>query len=117
MGVSQGGAGQDTQGLWFLSLDWTIGSSLLAWAMANLLDVFSVLVRVQAGGRMIWARQHPAEGFVIYGLLRLLVVLAIPLGVASASQRWPRAARIAWGALTLCALVTAATAWWRLYRG
>jgi hypothetical protein len=84
--------------------------------MANLLDVFSVLALVQAGRRMVWARHHPAEVFVIYGLLRLLLTLVVPLGVASASRRWPQLARSIWAALTLCAVVTAATAWWRLYR-
>ena len=111
------GTGPSTRELWFLTLNWTVFSSLLAWTMANLLDVFSVWAVVHTGGRLVWARQHPAEGFVIYGLLRLLVALAIPLGVASASRRWPGNARAVWGALTLCALVTAATAWWRLYRG
>jgi hypothetical protein len=83
--------------------------------MANVLDVFSVLAMVRAGGRLAWARYHPAEAFVIYGLLRLLITLALPLGVASTSRRWPWMSRAAWGALTLCALVTAAAAWWRLY--
>ena len=101
---------------WFRTTTWTVGSSLLAWAMANLLDVFSVLALVQDGGRMIWARQRPAEAFVIYGLLRLLLTLAVSLAVASAARRWPRVARSFWGVLTLCAMVTAAAAWWRLYR-
>jgi len=84
--------------------------------MANVLDVFSVLVMVQDGGRIAWPRHRPAEAFVIYGLLRLLLTLAVSLGVASAARRWQRVARSLWGALTLCALVTAAAAWWRLYR-
>jgi hypothetical protein len=117
MGASEEGTGSSTRELWFLSLDWTVVSSLLAWTMANLLDVFSVWAMVRTGGRLAWARQHPVEGFVIYALLRLLVALAIALGVTSAGRRWPGSARAAWGALTLCALVTAATAWWRLYRG
>jgi hypothetical protein len=71
---------------------------------------------VQAGGRMVWARYRPAEGVVIYAMLRLLITLAVPLGFASAARRWPRVVRSVWGALTLCALVTAAAAWWRLYR-
>lgn len=101
---------------WFLTTAWTVGSSLLAWAMANLLDVFSVLAMVQDGGRIAWARHRPAEAFVIYGLLRLLLTLAVSLAVVSAARRWPRVARSFWGALTLCAMVTAAAAWWRLYR-
>jgi hypothetical protein len=92
-----------------------VGSSLVAWGLANLFDVFSVLAMVQAGGRMIWTRYHPAEVFVIYGLLRLLFTLLVPLGAASASRRWSWMGASPWGALSLCALATAATAWWRLY--
>jgi hypothetical protein len=109
------GFGRGAGGQWFLTQGWAVGSSLLAWVMANLLDVFSVLAMVQGGGRMAWARHHPAEALVIYGLLRLLLTLAVSLGVASAARRWPRMARSIWGALTLCALVKAAAAWWRLY--
>lgn len=104
------------RGQWFLSSGWTVGSSLAAWTMANVLDVLSALAMVQTGGRMAWARHHPAESLIIYGLFRLLITLAVPLGTASASRRWPGMARAIWGALTLCALVTAAAAWWRLYR-
>lgn len=104
------------KGRWFLPPGWAAGSSLLAWTMANLLDVCSVLVMVQAGSRMAWARHHPAEAFLIYGLLRLLITLAVPLGFASVGRRWPQMTRAIWGALTLCALGTAAAAWWRLYR-
>jgi hypothetical protein len=107
---------QDSRGPWFLNAGWAAGLSLLAWVLANLLDVFSVLAMVQDGARMVWARHHPAEAFVIYGLFRLLIALAVPLGAASASRRWPWVARTAWGMLTLGALVTAAGAWWRLYR-
>jgi hypothetical protein len=102
-------------GQWFLTYRWAAVSSLLAWSMANLLDVLSALAMVRAGRRMVWARYRPAEAFVIYGLLRLLIALAVPLGFASAARRWPRTARAVWGALTLCALATAAAAWWRLY--
>jgi hypothetical protein len=70
---------------------------------------------VQAGGRLAWSRHRPAEAFVIYGLLRTLIALAVPLGVASAGRRWPWLRQSVWGALTLCALATAAAAWWRLY--
>ena len=108
------GGGQ-SRGPWYLTSGWAVGSSLLAWTLANLLDVFSVLAMVQAGGRMAWARFRSAEAFLIYGLLRLLLTLVVPLGGASASRRWPWMARAIWGAVTLCALVTAAAAWWRLY--
>ena len=116
MRAFDGRLGQGTSGPWFLTTAWTVGSSLLAWTMANLLDVLSVLAMVQDGGRMGWIRHRPAEAFVIYGLLRLLLTLAVSLGVASAARRWSKVARSIWGALTLCALVTAAAAWWRLYR-
>lgn len=103
-------------GEWVRVSRWAVGSALVAWTMANLLDLFSVWLMVQAGGRWPWARHHPAESFVIYGLLRLLLTMAVPLGVASASRFWPWLARAFWGALTLFALATAAAAWWRLYR-
>jgi len=109
------GYGRSAADPWALASGWAVGSSLLAWAMANLLDAFSVLAMVQAGGRMVWARNHPAEAVVIYALLRLLITLAVPLGFVSAGRRWPQLARAIWGALTVCALATAAAAWWRLY--
>ena len=95
---------------------WASMTSLLAWVLANVLDVFSVLVLVQAGGRMVFARHHPAESFLIYAGLRFLSAAALPLAVVSAGRRWPLMSRAAWGALTVCALATAAAAWWRLYR-
>ena len=95
---------------------WAAATSLLAWLLANALDVFSVLVLVQAGGRMAIARHHPAESFLIYAGLRFLGTAALPLVVVSAGRRWPSVSRAAWGALTVCALATAAAAWWRLYR-
>jgi len=91
-------------------------TSLLAWVLANVLDLFSVLVLVQGGGRMAFARHHPAEAFLIYAGLRLLGTAALPLAVVAAGRRWPSMARTAWGVLTVCALATAAAAWWRLYR-
>jgi hypothetical protein len=100
--------------------DWgTLGASLLsllAWVLANVLDVLSVLALVREGGRMVFARYHPAESFLLYAGLRFLGTLALPLVVLSISRRWPSASRSAWGALTACALATAAAAWWRLYR-
>jgi hypothetical protein len=95
---------------------WTAITTLLAWVLANGLDVFSVLILVQSGGRLAFARFRPAESFVIYAGLRVLGTLAVSLGVVSASRRWPSVSRAAWGALTACALATAAAAWWRLYR-
>jgi hypothetical protein len=95
---------------------WASVTSLLAWVLANVLDVFSVLVLVQGGGRMILARHHPAEAFLIYAGFRLLGTVALLLAVVSAGRRWPAMSRAVWGALTVCALATAAAAWWRLYR-
>jgi hypothetical protein len=90
-------------------------TSLLAWVLANGLDVLSVLVFLQNGGQMVFARYHPAEGFLIYAGLRALGTMALPLAVVSAGTRWPSASRAAWGAMTMCALGTAVAAWWRLY--
>jgi hypothetical protein len=95
---------------------WASITSLLAWVLANGLDVYSVLILVQAGRRMVFAQHHPAESFLIYAGLRLLGTMALPLAVVSSNRRWPSASRAAWGALTACALATAAAAWWRLYR-
>jgi hypothetical protein len=100
--------------------DWgTLGASLLsllAWVLANVLDVLSVLALVRGGGRMVFARYHPAESFLLYAGLRFLGTLALPLALLSIGRRWPSTSRAAWGALTACALATAAAAWWRLYR-
>jgi hypothetical protein len=95
---------------------WASITSLLAWVLANGLDVFSVLILVQAGRQMVLARHHPAESFLVYAGLRLLGTMALPLAVVSSSKHWPSASRAAWGTLTACALATAVAAWWRLYR-
>ena len=84
-------------GLW-----WAVRSSLVAWALANALDVFSVLVLVQAGGRMVLARHHPAESFLIYAGLRLLGTLAVPLAVVSAGKRWPSVVAGGLGSVDRC---------------
>jgi hypothetical protein len=94
---------------------WTAFTSHLAWILANALDVYSVLLAVQSGGRLAFAPHRPAESFLIYAGLRVLGSLAVSLGVLSVSRRWPWSARVAWGALTACAGVTAVAAWWRLY--
>ena len=94
---------------------WVPVTSLLAWVLANGLDILGILVLVQEGGRTALAPRHPAEGFLIYAGLRLLGTLALPLAVVSTGRHWPSASRAAWGALTVCALATAAGAWWRLY--
>jgi drug/metabolite transporter (DMT)-like permease len=90
-------------------------TSVLAWALANILDVYTVLVLVQTGGRLALFPHHPAESFLIYAGLRLLLTLAFPLGVLLVSRRWPWTSKVIWNALTAGALVTAVAAWWRLY--
>jgi hypothetical protein len=108
--------GRNARGPWYLAWGWVAGSAVFAWAMANVLDVVSVWTTVRAGQRVAWAPRHPGEGLLIYGLFRLLLTLAIPLGVASASRRWSWMAQPIWGILPVCALATAAAAWWRLLR-
>ena len=94
---------------------WTGLTSHLAWILANVLDVYSVLHVVRSGARLAFAPHHPAESFLIYAGLRALGTLAVSLGVLSVGRYWPWSARAAWGALTACAGVTAVAAWWRLY--
>jgi hypothetical protein len=93
---------------------WLVGVSVIAWLLANVLDVSSAVAMVQSGEQLAWARGHPSEGILIYALLRVLLALAVPLCAASVGRRWPWMARGAWAALSLCTLVTAAAAWWRL---
>jgi hypothetical protein len=94
---------------------WTAFTSHVAWILANVLDVYSVLLIVQSGRRLAYAPHHPAESFLIYAGLRALGTLAVSLGALSAGRHWPWSARAVWGALTACASVTAVAAWWRLY--
>ena len=107
---------QDMPQQWDWVAWWTAFTSHMVWILANALDVYSVLCFVQSGGRLAFAPHHPAESFLIYAGLRVLGTLAVSLGVLSVSQRWPWAARAAWGALTACSLVTAVAAWWRLFQ-
>ncbi len=95
---------------------WLAVTAVVAWVLANGLDVLSVLYSVRFGNTFVFARYHPAEYFLIYAGMRFLGTLAVWLLVVSASKRWPYMSRIAWSALTACALVTAIAAWWRLYQ-
>jgi hypothetical protein len=98
--------------------DWvavgTAVTAALAWLLSNGLDVLSVLVALQSGERFAFVRFHTVEFFVIYADMRMLGTIAVLLIALSASERWPSASRITWAALTMCALVTALAAWWRL---
>jgi hypothetical protein len=91
-------------------------TAVVAWVLANGLDVLSVLYSVQLGNTFAFTRYHPAEFFLIYAGMRMLGTMAVWLLVVSASKRWPSVSRIAWSALTGCALITAIAAWWRLYQ-
>lgn len=99
---------------------WTLrllsGVAAVAWALANTLDVFSALLIVQAGGRLLLGYHHPAEYLLIYAGMRFLIALAVYLMAVFVSKHWPVAARVAWSALAFCALATAVIAWWRLGR-
>jgi len=95
---------------------WTTVTAVVAWVLANGLDVFSMFLTLQFGGQLAFARHHPAEHFVIYVGMRMLGTLAFYLSIVFVSKRWPSASGTVWGALTACALVTVAFAWWRLYR-
>jgi hypothetical protein len=90
-------------------------TSVLAWVLANVLDVYTVFVLVRTGRRLALFPLHPAEAFLIYAGLRLLLTLAFPLGVLLVSHRWPWTSKAIWNALTAGALATVAAAWWRLY--
>ena len=92
------------------------GSAAVAWVLANGLDVLSVLYVLQFGSAWSFVRYHPAESFLIYAGMRLLGTLGVILLVVWVTKRWRSVFRTAWGALTVCALVTAIAAWWRLYQ-
>ena len=98
--------------------DWvataTAATAVSAWLLSNGLDVVSVLLALQSGEQFVFARFHTAEFFVIYADMRMLGTIAVLLMALSASKRWPSVRRITWAALTICALVTALAAWWRL---
>ena len=89
-------------------------TGLVAWVLANGLDVVSALLMVRLGSAFSFARYHRAEFFLNYTGMRLLGTLAVWLLVALVNKHWPSVSRVAWSTLTACALVTAIAAWWRL---
>jgi hypothetical protein len=94
---------------------WLSVTAVIGWVLANGLDVLSALFAVQFGKVFPFARNHPAEYFVIYAGIRLLGTLAVWLLAAAAGRRWSSLSTTVWSALTACALATAIAAWWRLY--
>jgi hypothetical protein len=95
---------------------WVSATAVVAWVLANGLDVVSMLFAVQFGGLLTFSRYHPAESFLIYAGMRLLGTLAVLLVVIWVSRRWSSMSSTVWSALTAGALVTALVAWWRLYQ-
>ena len=97
----------------------TIITAAIAWLLANGLDVVSMFIFVQLGGRLTLASgtmlRHPVEFVLLYAGIRLLGTLAGCLGAAFAGKHWPAAAQVFWNALTVCAMITAVIAWLRLY--
>lgn len=94
---------------------WTPVVAVVAWLLANALDVFSVFLLLQMGGRLPFVRYHAAEHFLIYVGMRMLGTMAFCLLVFFAIKHWASVSRIAWGTLTACSLATAILAWLRLY--
>ena len=47
---------------------WTPVVAVVAWVLANILDVFSVLLLLQMGGRLPFVRHHTAEYFFLMSL-------------------------------------------------
>ena len=95
---------------------WTAVTALVAWVLANGLEIFSVFFSMQLGGQLGFVRYHQAEYFLLYAGMRMLGTLAVCLLVLFVSRRWPGTSKTVWSTLTFCALVTAVFAWWRLYR-
>ena len=92
-------------------------TAMLTWALANGVDIFSVLFLVQTGGLALpVARLRPAEFFLAYAGLRLLGAIAVALAIPFVSKHWPAARSAAWSGLTAFSLVTTLAAWLRLYR-
>ena len=95
---------------------WTAIAAIVGWVLASGLDVLSVLLMLQSGDRFALISYHPAEYFLIYAAMRMLVTLAVCLLVVSASRCWSSVSRAVWSALTVCSLATVVVAWWRLVR-
>jgi len=93
---------------------WTAAVAGIAWALANGLDILSMLAAIQNGERLATAALHPAESWLFYAGLRILATLALYLLTVRVSRRRQSLFGVAWTSLTVCSLVTAVIAWWRL---
>jgi hypothetical protein len=94
-------------------------TAVIAWALANGLDVISMSWFVREGGQLILGRQiirhHPAEFVVLYAGMRMLGTLAVYLSALFIEKHWPSISQTLWGTLTACSLMTAVVAWWRVW--
>jgi hypothetical protein len=101
---------------WIIKL--TMITAIIAWVLANGLDVLSVFFFLQQGGQLalvdLVARSHPTELALIYAGMRLLATLAVCLFVTLVEKHWSSAAQAFWSALTVLALITAVAAWLRI---
>jgi hypothetical protein len=95
---------------------WTAIAAGVGWALANGLDVISVWIVLQSGGRFVFPTDHTAEYLMIYAGLRMLVALAVYLTVLAVSRHWALVSKVLWSALTAGAFATTIAAWWRLSR-
>ncbi len=101
---------------WIFTL--TVITALVAWTLANGLDIVSMFLFIQLGYRPLIAgsvlSQRPIEFVLLYAGLRGLGTLAGCLAALFAEKRWPSGSQIFWNALTVAALITALFAWLRL---
>ena len=92
--------------------------ALIAWTLANVLDIISMFLFIQLGYRPFIVgsvmSQHPVEFVLLYAGLRTLGTLAGGLAAMVAEKRWPSGSQLFWNALTIAALLTALFAWLRL---
>ena len=95
-------------------------TAVLAWVLANGLDILSTFLFLQLGGQLAFAemtaRHHPIEFTLIYAGMRTLGTLAVCLVVILVEKYWPPKAQLFWSALTAGALITAIAAWIRIYQ-
>lgn len=94
-----------------------IVTALLAWLLANGLDILTMLLMARSGLQLLlfggMMLHRPAEFFLLYAGMRLLLTLAVGLLALWADKHWPVAAVVLWNVLTFCSLVTAVLAWLR----
>jgi hypothetical protein len=95
-------------------------TTIIAWVLANGLDVFSLFLLFQLGKQPAFAgtmaRHHPFEYILIYAGLRTLVTLAACFGVPVVEKHFAPKSQVFWNALTAGALITAIAAWLRIYQ-